>query len=118
MIKKLDISEGLKSLLYFKFDVIDKNGSGRINLKEFLYFFMVFPNLNSELVRHANTNAPYLYESSLSRAQKWRLWLYNIVEVPASSMLSKTIFCIDLVLAIIPTNVVLIQSVLPGHYIN
>jgi len=118
MVNYLDINEGLKSSLIFKFDDIDSNGNGSINLSEFLNFFLVFPNFNTEIVRHANTNAPFLYESSLSRIQKWRLWLYNIVEVPASSMLSKTIFCIDLVLAIIPAAAVLVQSILPGYYVN
>jgi len=118
MVNCLDINDELKSLLTFKFDAIDNNGNGAISLREFLNFFLIFPKFTDELDRHANTNAPFLYENSLSRAEKWRLYLYNIVEVPESSMLAKAIFCIDLVLSIIPAVVVLVQSMLPGYYVN
>jgi len=118
MVNCLDINDELKSMLTFKFDVIDNNGNGTISLREFLNFFLVFPKFTDELDRHANTNAPFLYENSLSRAEKWRLYLYNIVEVPESSMLAKAIFCIDLVLSIIPAVAVLVQSMLPSYYVN
>jgi len=118
MINALQINDKLKLLLRRKFEAIDKNRNGSINLREFLNFFLVFPKFNDELVRHANSNAPFLYESSLSKAQWWRLHLYNIVETPHYNVLSKAIFCIDLTLAIIPTVAILVQSARPSYYIN
>merc|ERR1719285_928781 len=43
MIEKLEISKGMKNDLWDKFEEIDEDNSGSINLYEFLYFFLRFP---------------------------------------------------------------------------
>jgi len=118
MVESLDVSECLKESLSGKFDSIDDNNSGRINIGEFLNYFLVLPRFNAELVRHAHSNAPFLYERGLSKWQKWRLYVYNMVEVPNYNAVSKTIFCIDVILAIIPTVAILLQSVRPSYHID
>merc|ERR1719233_2142424 len=118
MLKFLDVSEGLKTSLSTKFDAIDDNSSGNINIGEFLNFFLVQPTFNDELIRHAHSNAPFLYEHTLNKTQGWRLYLYNMVEVPNYNVLSKTIFCTDCILAIIPTVALFVQSVRPSRYFD
>jgi len=118
MVESLDVSEELKASLGLKFNDIDNNHSGRINIREFLDYFLILPTFNDELNLHANSNAPFLYETGLSRSQKWRLYLYNMVEDPNYNAVSKLVFCADLILAIVPTLVFLAQSVHPSRYIN
>jgi len=118
MVESLDISEELKESLCLKFDEIDDNQSGRINVQEFLTYFLTLPTFDDELNLHANSNAPFLHEKGLSRSQKWRLYLYYMVEDPNYNTVSKLLFCSDLILAIVPTLVFFVQSVCPSCYIN
>jgi len=118
MIEILDVSEELKASLGLKFNDIDENQSGLINIKEFLNFFLLLPTFNDELNMHAYSNAPFLNETGLSRLQKWRLYLYNIVEVHNYNAASKILYCSDLMLAIVPTVVFFVQSVRPSYYIS
>jgi len=118
MVESLRVGEELKASLCLKFDEIDDNHSGRINAREFLNYFLMLPTFNDELNLHANSNAPFLYEKGLSRSQKWRLYLYNMVEHPNYNAVSKLLFCSDLILAIVPTLVFFVQSVRPSCYIN
>jgi len=101
MIERLDISEELKLSLRDKFYTIDQDGNG-INLKEFLMFFLNFPLFQEELLTNAHNNAPFIYEKTLSLTQHWRQWLYCVVEHPEYNFVSKILFCIDLILTLIP----------------
>lgn len=111
MIERLDISEALKLSLSDKFSTIDKDGSDGINLTEFLFFFLKYPMFKTELLDHAQNNAPYMYEKTLSRIQLCRQYLYCIVEVPDYNIVSKTLFCIDLALTIVPILVLCAEGV-------
>jgi len=118
MIDGLDISEGLKLLLRDKFTSIDKDRTNGINLTEFLFFFLKHPMFKRELLNHARNNAPYIYEKTLSRAQHWRQYLYYIVECPDYNVLSKTLFCIDLALTIVPIVVLCVEGVQSSLNVN
>jgi len=101
MIGGLDISEELKVTLRNKFHNIDKDGNG-INLNEFLMFFLNFPMFQEELLTNAHINAPYIYEKNLSCTQRGRQWLYCVVEHPDYNGVSKVLFCMDLILTLVP----------------
>jgi hypothetical protein len=72
MIEMLGMSDELKFCLREKFSSIDKNGSGGINLDEFLIFFLTFPMFEKELMSNADNNTPHIYLKSLSRTQHWQ----------------------------------------------
>jgi len=118
MVESLDVSEEYKDSLSLKFNDVDDNNSGRINIKEFLNYFLILPTFNDELNLHAHNNAPFLNERGLSRFQKWRLYVYNMVEVHNYNAVSKMLYCADLMLAIVPTAVFFAQSVRPSHHIK
>jgi len=101
MINGLDISQELKATLKDRFYSIDQDGNG-INLTEFLMFFLNFPMFQQELLRNSHNNAPYIYEKTLTWMQHWRQWLYCVVEHPEYNFLSKTLFCTDFILTLIP----------------
>jgi len=115
MIDKLDLSESLKVSLQEKFKSIDEDGSGGINLHEFLLFFLKFPKFKEELLLHAHNNAPYIYESTLTTRQQIRQWVYCIVECPGYNIVSKIIFMLDLLLALIPIIIFCIEGVWPSY---
>jgi len=106
MIERLDISEELKLTLRSEFYTIDQDGNDGINLTEFLMFFLNFPLFQEELLTNAHKNAPFIYEKSLSLTQHWRQWLYCVVEHPEYNFVSKILFCIDLVLTLIPVVII------------
>lgn len=114
MIKKLDLSEALKKKLHNTFRNIDIDGSNDINLREFLLYFLKFPMFKQELLTNANNNAPYNYENTLTRSQRWRQWLYCIVECPGYNFVSKLLFCIDVVLTIVPIGILWVEGVRPS----
>jgi len=114
MINTLDLSESLKDILRNTFRKIDIDGSNDINLREFLLYFLKFPMFKQELLITANNNAPYNYENTLTRMQRWRQWLYCIVECPGYNFLSRLLFCIDLVLTLIPIGILWCEGVSPS----
>jgi len=114
MIKKLDLSEPLKNILQDTFRTIDIDGSNDINLTEFLLYFLKFPMFKQELLTNANNNAPYNYENTLTRNQRWRQWLYCIVECPGYNFVSKLLFCIDVLLTIVPIGILWIEGARPS----
>jgi len=118
MLDKLDLSESLKNSLRTKFNYIDKDGSGEINLEEFLLFFLKFPKFKKELRIHAHDNAPFIYEKSLSSHQRWRQWLYRIVECPEYNVVSKFLFCTDLLLILIPIAILCYEGVRPSYRVE
>jgi len=118
MLEKLDISESLKNSLRTKFNNIDKDGSGAINLEEFLMFFLKFPKFKQELLTNSHNNAPYIYEKALSSCQRWRQWLYRIVECPEYNVVSKFLFCTDLLLVLIPITILCIEGVRPSYRVD
>jgi len=118
MIDKLDLSESLKKSMQEKFKSIDKDGSGELNLHEFLLFFLKFPKFKEELLLNAQSNAPYIYENALTTRQRWRMWVYCIVEYPDYSMVSKVVFTFDLFLTLIPIVILCIEGVRPSYFIE
>jgi len=118
MLEKLDLSESLKNALRTKFNNIDTDGSGAINLEEFLMFFLKFPKFKKELLINAHNNAPYIYEKALSSRQKWRQWLYRIVECPEYNVVSKLLFCTDLLLILIPITILCYEGVRPSYCVD
>jgi len=100
MIDMLKISEELKYDLRGKFSHIDTDGEGGITLIEFLEFFLDLPMFKEEL--NVKSNAPYIYKTNLSRIQYFRRWLYCVVDVPDFNIVSKMLFCIDLMLTSVP----------------
>jgi len=118
LIDKLDLSESLKSSLQEKFKKIDEDGSGGINLNEFLLFFLKFPKFKEELLLNAHNNAPYIYESTLTTRQRVRQWLYCIVECPDYNIISKVIFIFDLFLALIPIVILCIEGISPSYRVE
>lgn len=118
MIDKLDLSPNLKSVLRGKFSSIDIDGSGAICLEEFLKFFLQFPMFKRELMVNVSSNAPFAYENSLSSMQQWRQWVYCVVECPGYNRLSKTLFCFDVVLTLVPVFILCIEGLRPSVTIN
>merc|ERR1719419_859037 len=102
MIADLDVSDSLKCTLYRNFSDIDKDHKGNVNLRDFLTFFLLNSKFIEEVLLHAGNNAPWQYESGLTYRQKWRLRIYKITEYPGYNIVSKVIFCIDLILACVP----------------
>lgn len=118
MIEKLDLSQDLKSSLQKKFKSIDEDGSGAINLDEFLLFFLKFPKFKDELLLHAHSNAPYIYENTLTCRQRWRQWIYCMVECPNYNFISKMLFCFDLLLALVPIVILCIEGIRPSYRVE
>jgi len=118
MINKLDISMAMKNALCNKFEEIDVNNDGSINLYEFLYFFLKFPKFNEELMVNAYNNAPYPNEQDLSTLQRLRLKVYLLIECPSHSIASKLLFCLDLMLSFVPVTFLIIQAMDPSHILN
>lgn len=114
MIHRLDLSEPLKNMLWNKFSNIDRDGSNDINLTEFLLFFLRFPLFKQELLSNENNNAPYNYENTLTRRQRFRQWLYCIVECPGYNFVSRLLFCIDVVLTLFPIGIICCEGVAPS----
>jgi len=113
MISRLDLSEPLKKMLRNTFSNVDKDDSNSINLKEFLLFFLKFPLFKQELLTNENGNAPYNYEDTLNRRQRFRQWFYCIVECPGYNFVSKLLFCIDVVLTLVPIGIICCEGVAP-----
>jgi len=109
MLNMLNISKELKFDLRDKFSHIDKDGNG-INLKEFLVFFMNSPIFQEELEINAKSNAPYIYETNLSGCQYLRMWLYCVVECPDYNLVSKILFCLDLIMTIVPIIIFCVEG--------
>jgi len=118
MINKLDLSESLKSSLLEKFKNIDEDGSGGINLYEFLLFFLKFPKFKEELLLNAHNNAPYIYESTLTTRQRLRQWLYCIVECPGYNIVSKVLFTFDLFVTLIPIVILCIEGIWTSYRVE
>jgi len=118
MVSTLRLSEKLKYTLFSKFEEIDKDRSGNINLNEFLHFFLLYPKFNEEVLMNAHSNAPYSYEAGLTFTQKWRLSIYNIVQVPDYNTVSKIVFCLDVVLTMIPTVCLCLEATRPSFRVN
>lgn len=118
MISTLDLSSKLKWSLRSKFKEIDEDNSGDINLDEFLNFFLLYPKFNEEVLMCAHNNAPYSFESGLPTIQKWRLRIYNTMEFPEYSLPSKILYCLDLILTLIPTVVLCLEGVGLSSTIN
>jgi len=118
MIEKLDLSESLKDSLLEKFKSIDEDGSGGVTLYEFLLFFLKFPKFKEELLLNAHNNAPYIYESTLTTRQRWRQWVYCIIECPDYNIVSKILFSFDLLLALIPILILCIEGVRPSYRVE
>jgi len=111
MISNLDLSDNLKWSLRSKFREIDEDNSGDINLNEFLNFFLLFPKFKEEVLMCASNNAPYSFESGLTTIQRWRLRIYNTMEFPEYNTASKILYCLDLILTLIPTVVLCLEGV-------
>merc|ERR1719419_983055 len=101
-----------------KFKSIDEDGSGELNLPEFLLFFLKFPKFKEELLLNAQSNAPYIYESTLTTRQRWRQWVYCIVEYPDYNLVSKVVFIFDLFLTLIPILILCFEGVRPSYFIE
>jgi hypothetical protein len=113
MISTLHLSDGLKHSLITKFQDIDIDNSGDINLEEFLHFFLLYPKFNEEVLS-AKKNAPYNFEAGLTNKQKLRLRIFNIIEFPEYNAISKIMFYTDLILTLIPTVCLCIQGIRPS----
>jgi len=114
LIKSLPLSSILKEDLCLQFSCIDLNDSGDISLEEFLYFFLSFPPLKKELGSTFHANEPY--HNILGTVATWRkvrLWVYNVVTVPDFNLTSKILFCFDLLLAVVPFLMLLIELISP-----
>lgn len=113
MIEKLDISKSMKTALYDKFEEIDTDNDGSINLYEFLYFFLKFSKFQEEILFHAYNNAPYLHEKDLSPWQLLRLRVYLLIECPNHNIASRVLFCLDLMFSFIPIALLFLQAIRP-----
>jgi len=111
MISNLDLSAKLKWTLRSKFREIDVDHSGDINLNEFLNFFLLFPKFKDEVLMCAYNNAPYGFETGLTTIQRWRLRIYNTMEFPGYNGASKILYCLDLILTMVPTLVLCLQGI-------
>lgn len=118
MIEKVDLSENLKTVLREEFGSIDVDGSGSISLEEFLLFFLKFPMFKHELAAHADSNAPFAYENSLTCTQQYRQWVYCIVECPGYNLVSKLLFCFDVGLTLVPVLMLCFEGVRPSFDIQ
>jgi len=118
MIKELDLSDGLKSVLAEKFTSIDVDGSGDITLSEFVQFFHRFPSFKQELLKHAENNSPYINEKTLNWSQQLRQWLYCTVEYPQYNIFSKILFCVDGILVMVPVVIICLEALRPSYPIE
>merc|ERR1719334_957237 len=108
----------MKNILLDKFEEIDVNKDGSINLYEFLWFFLRFPKFNEELLVNARNNAPYTCEEDLSVWQLLRLRVYFFIECPNCNLAAKVLFCFDLILGTVPVVMLLIQATSPSFNID
>jgi len=110
MIDKLNLSRKLKYSLKSKFNEIDFDNSRNISVDEFLGFFLLFPKFKEEVLMHACNNAPYTFNVGLSTIQRWRLRVYNTMELPEYNQLSKILYFFDLILTMIPTVCICLEG--------
>jgi len=118
MIKALDLSDDLKSSLAKKYTSIDVDGSGGITLSEFIQFFHKFPSFKQELLKHAESNAPYINEKTLNYSKWLRQWLYCTVEYPQYNIFSKILFCVDGILVMVPVVIICLEALRPSYLIE
>jgi len=118
MISDLNLSEELKKSLGSKFREIDEDNTGNINLGEFLQYFLLFPKFNEEVLMHVRRNAPYSFDSGLTSLQRWRLWIYNTLEFPGYNTVSKVLYCLDLILTLIPTVCLCIEGLRLSNHLD
>lgn len=118
MISSLNLSEELKTSLGSKFREIDEDNTGKINLGEFLQFFLLFPKFNEEVLMYVRRNAPYSFDSGLTWLQRWRLWIYNTTEFPVYNTVSKVLYCLDLILTMIPTVCLCIEGLVLSNHLD
>jgi len=115
MIKELDLSDDLKSVLAGKYSSIDVDGSGGITQREFVWFFHRFPSFKKELLKHATNNAPYINKKTLTKSQQLRQWLYCTVEYPQYNTFSKILFCVDGILVMFPVVIICAEALRPSY---
>jgi len=118
MISNLNLSADLKESLRSKFGEIDEDNTGKINLGEFLQYFLLFPKFNEEVLMNVHRNAPYSFDSRLTTLQRCRLWIYNTIEFPGHNTVSKILYCLDLILTMIPTICLFIEGVRLSYHID
>jgi len=111
MIEELPLSDELRDSLSHKFHKIDIDHNGCITLREFLFFFLSFPPMKKQLVSNFDQNEPYRNTLDLSILQKLRLWIYKVVTIPSFNMLSKLLYCGDIVLTLIPFCIIYVQVI-------
>lgn len=116
MLKNLHISSKLKQHLADEFSTIDSDGSGEIDLYEFLLFFLKSPMFKEEIHHNINDNAPYGQADMevLSCCQWTRQMLYKIVEEPGYNTVSKAVFLLDMLFMLVPLLTLCVQGVRPG----
>merc|ERR1719431_1718694 len=107
------MSERSREILGDQFINIDRDHSGRITLKEFLFFFLSFPPMKKELNNNFDHNEPYRNLFDLSLWQTLRLRIYRVVTVPDLNLLSKVLFLGDLALTLVPIGMLYGQLIDP-----
>jgi len=95
MMNKLPFSERLKESLRDQFKHIDVDSSGGISLTEFLFFFLQYKPLRTELTENC-FNEPYHGRHNLSLWARTRLWVFQVITIPSFNTYSKVLYCVDL----------------------
>jgi len=112
MIDKLPINDTMKENLRGQFEEIDLDSSGGISLAEFLFFFLQYKPFRAELNDNFY-NEPYQGQHNLSCLERSRLLIYKTITVTDFSTFSKTLYCVDLGLTLIPLVILFIYAVSP-----
>jgi len=113
LVHMLPISIDLKDLLSTKFSRIDHDGSGAINLMEFLHFFLQSRAFRDELKANVERNE-LLQSTCLPKTlQDIQLYIFNVVNYVSYNKLSMTLFFLDTALTLVPCITLVIEAVCP-----
>jgi len=114
-VQQLPLSSKLKDDLSTKYAEIDNDNSGRIDLTEFLYFFLQYKPFKKELKKKFWLKEPLPSVCLPGWLQTVQLCVHNVVNFPEYSICAKVIFCIDLSITLIPCTTLLLEAVSPRH---
>jgi len=113
LVHRLPISVDLKDSLSTKFSQIDHDGSGAINLMEFLHFFLQSRTLRDELKANVERNE-LLQSACLPQIlQNIQLYIFNVVNYVSYNKLSINLFFLDTALTLVPCVTLVIEAVCP-----